>query len=98
MQKRRGFAFGIVAAGCLAAVSLAAAAIGAGGAGASPTAAGPAVLLISIDGLHPSNVLEADRYGLKIPTLRRLLREGGARHRHAGRAADGDLPRATPRC
>ena len=34
------------------------------------------VLLISIDGLHPSNVLEADRYGLKIPTLRRLLREG----------------------
>lgn len=34
------------------------------------------VLLISIDGLHPDNVLQADAHGLKIPTLRRLLREG----------------------
>ena len=60
------FAFMVVA--CLAAVSLS----------ASPQSApaGPAVLLISIDGLHPGNVLEADRYGLKIPTLRRLLRQG----------------------
>jgi predicted AlkP superfamily pyrophosphatase or phosphodiesterase len=39
-------------------------------------AARPAVLLISIDGLHPDNVLQADRHGLKLPTLRRLLREG----------------------
>jgi predicted AlkP superfamily pyrophosphatase or phosphodiesterase len=34
------------------------------------------LLLISIDGLAPSYVLDADRYGLKIPTLRRILREG----------------------
>jgi predicted AlkP superfamily pyrophosphatase or phosphodiesterase len=47
-------------------------------------------LLISIDGLNPSNVLEADRYGLKIPTLRRLLREGA----HA-KAVRGVLPTVT---
>jgi predicted AlkP superfamily pyrophosphatase or phosphodiesterase len=65
--------FGLIVVGCLAAVSLAAVSPA-----ASPQAApvGPAVLLISIDGLHPNNVLEADRHGLKIPTLRRLLREG----------------------
>ncbi|MEO5820874.1 MAG: ectonucleotide pyrophosphatase/phosphodiesterase [Vicinamibacteraceae bacterium] len=59
---------------------------------ASPQSApaGPAVLLISIDGLHPGNVLEADRYGLKIPTLRRLLREGA----HAT-AVRGVLPTVT---
>jgi predicted AlkP superfamily pyrophosphatase or phosphodiesterase len=58
---------------------------------ASPqSAAGPAVLLISIDGLHPGNVLEADRYGLKIPTLRRLLRDGA----HAT-AVRGVLPTVT---
>jgi predicted AlkP superfamily pyrophosphatase or phosphodiesterase len=34
------------------------------------------VLMISIDGLMPSYVIDADRYGLKIPTLRRILREG----------------------
>jgi predicted AlkP superfamily pyrophosphatase or phosphodiesterase len=42
----------------------------------APAAPGRAVLLISIDGLHPDNLREADRYGLKIPTLRRLVREG----------------------
>lgn len=36
----------------------------------------PPVVLISIDGLKPAYVLEADRYGLKIPHLRRLHREG----------------------
>ena len=35
----------------------------------------PAVL-ISIDGLKPDYVLEADRHGLKIPNLRRFLKEG----------------------
>ena len=55
-----------------------------------PAPARPAVLLISIDGLHPGNVLEADRYGLKIPTLRRLLREGA----HAT-AVRGVLPTVT---
>jgi predicted AlkP superfamily pyrophosphatase or phosphodiesterase len=34
------------------------------------------VLLISIDGLHPSYVVEADRLGLAIPTLRGFVREG----------------------
>jgi predicted AlkP superfamily pyrophosphatase or phosphodiesterase len=35
-----------------------------------------AVVLISIDGMRPDHVLEADRHGLKIPNLRRMLREG----------------------
>jgi predicted AlkP superfamily pyrophosphatase or phosphodiesterase len=34
------------------------------------------VLVISVDGLHPAYVTEADRHGLKIPTLRRMLKEG----------------------
>lgn len=34
------------------------------------------VVLISIDGLKPDYVLEADRYHLQIPNLRRLVKEG----------------------
>jgi predicted AlkP superfamily pyrophosphatase or phosphodiesterase len=34
------------------------------------------LLLISIDGLRPDYVLQADARGLKIPHLRRILREG----------------------
>jgi predicted AlkP superfamily pyrophosphatase or phosphodiesterase len=34
------------------------------------------VVLISIDGLKPDYVLEADKHGLKIPNLRRLVAEG----------------------
>lgn len=34
------------------------------------------LLLISIDGLHPDYVTQADRYALKIPTLRRLMNTG----------------------
>jgi len=34
------------------------------------------VLLISIDGLRPADVLEADMRGLKVPNLRRFLAEG----------------------
>jgi predicted AlkP superfamily pyrophosphatase or phosphodiesterase len=34
------------------------------------------VLMISIDGLRPADVLEADARGLKIPTLRGLVRHG----------------------
>ncbi|HMY71669.1 MAG TPA: ectonucleotide pyrophosphatase/phosphodiesterase, partial [Blastocatellia bacterium] len=34
------------------------------------------VVLISIDGLKPDYVLEADRHGLKLPNLRRLVKEG----------------------
>ena len=36
----------------------------------------PAVILISIDGLKPEYVLDADAHGLKIPALRWLLSEG----------------------
>ncbi len=41
-----------------------------------PSTAPLPVLMISIDGMHPSYVLEADRLGLKIPNLRRLLSLG----------------------
>lgn len=34
------------------------------------------VLLVSIDGLRPDYVLEADAHGLKIPNLRRMVAEG----------------------
>ena len=37
---------------------------------------GRALLLISIDGLRPDYVLQADAHGLKIPHLRGILREG----------------------
>jgi hypothetical protein len=35
-----------------------------------------ALLVVSIDGLRPDYVLEADKHGLKIPTLRALVRDG----------------------
>jgi predicted AlkP superfamily pyrophosphatase or phosphodiesterase len=35
-----------------------------------------AVALISIDGMHPDYVLKADEHGLRIPNLRRFLRDG----------------------
>jgi predicted AlkP superfamily pyrophosphatase or phosphodiesterase len=41
-----------------------------------PTSPRPPVLLISIDGMSPAYVLEADKYRLKVPHLRRLMREG----------------------
>lgn len=58
---------------------------------AAPAASHAApVLLISIDGLRPSEVLEADRRGLKIPNLRRFVAEGS----HAS-AVVGVLPTVT---
>ena len=48
------------------------------------------VVLISIDGLKPDYVLEADKHGLKIPNLRRLVAEGG----HAS-GVTGVLPTVT---
>ena len=42
---------------------------------ASPVAAAP-VLLISIDGLRPGDVIEAEQRGLKVPNLRRFLVQG----------------------
>ncbi len=38
--------------------------------------AGKPVLLISIDGLRPGDVLEAEQRGLNVPNLRRFLKEG----------------------
>ncbi len=43
---------------------------------ASQAASPRGLLLVSIDGLAPAYVTDADRYGLKIPTLRRILRQG----------------------
>lgn len=40
------------------------------------TAVASPVLLISIDGMRPGEVLEAQKRGLKIPNLRRFLAEG----------------------
>ena len=37
---------------------------------------GASVLLISIDGLRPDDVTHADERGLKIPNLRRIIKEG----------------------
>ncbi|MFM1895760.1 MAG: hypothetical protein RLZZ385_834 [Pseudomonadota bacterium] len=42
----------------------------------APVASAEALLLISVDGLHPQYVLEADRLGLDIPNLRRYLTDG----------------------
>ena len=44
---------------------------------ATPALAKPApVLMVSIDGLRPGDVLQADARGLKIPTLKKLIAEG----------------------
>jgi predicted AlkP superfamily pyrophosphatase or phosphodiesterase len=49
----------------------------------------PALLMVSIDGLRPDNVLE-DRYHVRIPRLRAILRQGA----HA-RGVRGVLPTVT---
>jgi predicted AlkP superfamily pyrophosphatase or phosphodiesterase len=48
------------------------------------------VVVISIDGMGPGYVLEADRYGLKLPNLRRFLKEGAF-----ARGVKGVLPTVT---
>jgi len=53
-------------------------------------AASHSLLLVSIDGLRPDYVLEADAHGLKIPHLRRILQEGA----HAS-GVRGVLPTVT---
>lgn len=50
----------------------------------------PSVVLISIDGLKPDYILNADQHKLKVPNLRRMLREGA----HA-KAVTGVLPTVT---
>jgi predicted AlkP superfamily pyrophosphatase or phosphodiesterase len=57
---------------------------------ASSWASGRALLLISIDGLRPDYVLQADTHGLKIPHLRAILRDGA----HAS-GVRGVLPTVT---
>lgn len=54
--------------------------LGAVAAGQNPVAqrAGVPVILLSIDGLKPDYVLEADRHGLRVPELRRLVRDGAS--------------------
>ncbi len=34
------------------------------------------VIIVSVDGLMPTAYLEPDRYGLRVPTLRKMVREG----------------------
>ena len=48
------------------------------------------VVLLSIDGLKPDYIIEADKHGLKIPNLRRLLADGA----HAS-GVTGVLPTVT---
>src|SRR5512144_1109059 len=48
------------------------------------------IVLISIDGLKPDYVLDADKHALKIPNLRRLVAEGA----HAS-GVTGVLPTVT---
>ena len=43
---------------------------------ASASLSAAPVLLISIDGLHPEYVIEADRHGLRIPNLRSFVVDG----------------------
>lgn len=42
---------------------------------AAPAAAGP-VLMISVDGLRPADVIEADKIGLAVPTLKAMMAHG----------------------
>jgi predicted AlkP superfamily pyrophosphatase or phosphodiesterase len=57
----------------------------------APSAASAApVLFISIDGLRPGDVLDAEKRGLKIPNLRRFVREGSY-----ASAVKGVLPTVT---
>lgn len=54
------------------------------------TASHPPVIILSIDGLRPEYIFDADKYGLKIPTLRQLMRQGA----HAS-GVRGVLPTVT---
>jgi predicted AlkP superfamily pyrophosphatase or phosphodiesterase len=51
---------------------------------------GVPVVLISVDGLKPGYITQADQHGLKIPTLRRMMAEGTY-----ARAVTGVLPTVT---
>jgi predicted AlkP superfamily pyrophosphatase or phosphodiesterase len=51
-----------------------------------------ALVLVSVDGLRPDDVLEADRYGLAVPQLRRLVAEGAYASGVAGVAPTVTFP------
>jgi arylsulfatase A-like enzyme len=59
------------------------------GACASPPVGAP-VVLISVDGLKPEHITNAEQHGLRIPTFRRLMSEGTY-----ARAVTGVLPTVT---
>src|ERR1700722_16632921 len=42
----------------------------------APEQAPPLLVMISVDGMRPDYITEADRHGAKVPNLRRFLREG----------------------
>jgi predicted AlkP superfamily pyrophosphatase or phosphodiesterase len=54
------------------------------------TASHPPVIILSIDGLRPDYIFDADKYNLKIPTLRQLVQQGA----HAS-GVRGVLPTVT---
>jgi predicted AlkP superfamily pyrophosphatase or phosphodiesterase len=45
-------------------------------AAAAPRLNAEPLLIVSIDGLHPSHVIDAERYGVELPHLREFVREG----------------------
>lgn len=63
-------------ASCAAPATAHAQTTGSGAARGSAQPARTAVVMISIDGLRPDYVLDADKHGLKIPNLRRILATG----------------------
>src|SRR5882762_6242964 len=51
--------------------------VGSGAVAASDAASsGPMVLLISVDGMKPEAVIDAQSHGLKVPNLRALMADG----------------------
>jgi hypothetical protein len=74
----------ILAMACLAAHGACAADV------VSESRAAPFLMLVSIDGLKPEAVLDADRHGLKVPNLCSMAADGVSYD-----AADGRLPGQT---
>jgi predicted AlkP superfamily pyrophosphatase or phosphodiesterase len=53
-------------------------------AAAQPAAAAPLVLLISVDGMKPEAILDAQSHGLKVPNLRAFMTDGAYANRVRG--------------
>ena len=51
----------------------------------------PNVLLISIDGLRPDIVMNSEKYGLKIPTIKKIMKDGT----YAPNGGEGVMPTMT---